>query len=708
MDGPETQASSRVGGRAIGWNLARWFLIAVVAAFGAVVATLGWDFARLHPRGSAAFVVSGGVVLLPFALLAEWVLRSRQRTVLAVASAHLQAGVAGLIVFKYGFSNSLNHQFSYNAGRVYAVFLLIIVIGVAADSLLRLRRGSLPPGRGLLTRLRSEMLSAASIVAGLAIATAAIHQKFPFIPTRNRIDFLAHLSADPFFSNAALAYYLAPLAPELVIPEAMQAIAVPESPGRFCVVTRDGKIYAVEKQGGRYSQRVILDLSSEIGELSEELGLAGAVFGPKVSDQGGVKSGQLFVWAAFGRDGKYSDQLSSFQVNLTELIVDVSSRAILIDQTDPHPVHNGGGLAFGSDGYLYLSVGDGGPVNDGSKNSQVLDRGLFSGILRIDVYGDHPEAVKPIERQPKDGTTRGYFIPKDNPFVGTGVLDEFWAVGLRNPFRIYSAPTGGGIWVADVGQAWYEEVDLVERGDNLEWSYREGPLRYKLSHLRGQRPAKHHGSDKPPVMAYDHQGGRGCVIGGAVYQGSEHPELDGRYVFGDFLSGELFSLAYSPGQEPRVERLIRDDDRVRGLTSVSRVGGELLMTYLGGGKGGTTLLSLRKGPRQRAGQTKLGVEETYQIYCARCHGAHGAPTEKWTVPNTTPPRDFTDRAWQGSVTDESIAHTITKGGSTPNSQMPAWGAILSTQEVSQMVALVRTFGVRAGTAAVGSTSTIAR
>jgi hypothetical protein len=203
---------------------------------------------------------------------------------------------------------------------------------------------------------------------------------------------------------------------------------------------------------------------------------------------------------------------------------DPGSLTVILDIPQPFRGHNGGQLAFGPDGMLYLSLGDGGVVSPAWPNSQ--DRtNLLGSVLRIDV--DNPDPG------------RRYGIPPDNPFVGNphGWREEIYAFGFRNPWRFsFDAPTGR-LWLGDVGHLTWEEINLVEPGGNFGWPAMEGPDCFDPP--EGCDPT----AFVPAVHAYDRTQGF-SVTGGVVYRGSGLPELVGRYLFADFIAGRIWALDY--------------------------------------------------------------------------------------------------------------------------------------------------------------------
>jgi glucose/arabinose dehydrogenase len=185
--------------------------------------------------------------------------------------------------------------------------------------------------------------------------------------------------------------------------------------------------------------------------------------------------------------------------------------------------HNGGTVCFGPDAFLYVAIGDGGSVNDPSGNGQNLGT-IFGKVLRLDVD--------------REDRGRRYAIPADNPFVArAGARPEVWAFGLRNPWRIAFDRETGHLWASDVGQRSYEEINILEAGGNYGWSVREG------LHSFGAGGAVARDGLRDPIWEYSHAVGR-SIIGGVVYRGKRLPELEGAYLYADYVSGRIWALRY--------------------------------------------------------------------------------------------------------------------------------------------------------------------
>lgn len=329
---------------------------------------------------------------------------------------------------------------------------------------------------------------------------------------------------------------------------------IPDRPGELAVAQRNGLIYAVRQQNGQYLRQVYLDLRRRVHStpnLAEE-GLLGFAFHPDFTAEGHARKQWLFVSYTGIVYDKPTLRITRFEAPQHSSTIDNRTETVLIDQVYHQPRHKGGCLAFGPDRFLYISFGDDG---DAPKNAQHLDGGFFSGIVRIDVDQRGGEISHPIARPPVEGFSQNYFIPNNNPFVGQpDVLEEFFAIGFRNPWRFSFQPGTDKLLVGDVGDKLREEVTLVGAGDNGAWPLREGNVDKSAS----SAPVKF-GSEAKPIIEYPRTGFHLAVIGGYIYRGDAFPALRGQYIYAD-QSGRVYAanLNASPPQAPTLLATLED------------------------------------------------------------------------------------------------------------------------------------------------------
>lgn len=310
---------------------------------------------------------------------------------------------------------------------------------------------------------------------------------------------------------------------------------------RLFVIEKSGRIRIIEN--GQLIPTPFLNIEDRVNDSGNEMGLLGLAFHPNYT-----QNGYFFVnYTGSGGD----TFISRFQVSGDPNLANPSSEVNLLRVNQPFQNHNGGGLDFGPDGYLYAGLGDGGAANDPMGNAQKTSN-LLGKILRLDVDSAEP-----------------YAIPADNPFG-----NEIWAYGLRNPWRIAFDITTGDFYIADVGQGTYEEINYLPVGSpggfNFGWDLREGMHDFE-------------GSASPeltePVAEYSHAEGGCSVTGGYVYRGFM-PEWSGIYFYGDYCTGFVWGLIKSDGGW-QVQRLF---DMDANITSFGQdEAGEVYLVADGGG-----------------------------------------------------------------------------------------------------------------------------
>lgn len=296
-------------------------------------------------------------------------------------------------------------------------------------------------------------------------------------------------------------------------------LTAPPNDARLFVVEKGGRIRVI--QGGAVAAEPFLDISSRVSSGSEQ-GLLGLAFYPDFATSG------RFVVNYTDRDG--NTVIATFRAAPGAARADASTESVLLQVEQPYSNHNGGQVAFGPDGFLYVGLGDGGSGGDPAGRGQNAGD-LLGSLLRLDVRGP-----------------TGYTIPSDNPFRGVaGARGEIWSTGLRNPWRFSFDRTLGDLYIADVGQNSREEIDVVPaaggvgagRGANFGWNIMEGSECYRATTCNRSGLVL-------PAADYSHADG--CsVSGGYVYRGSAVPALQGHYFYSDFCQGWVRSFRYENG-----------------------------------------------------------------------------------------------------------------------------------------------------------------
>jgi glucose/arabinose dehydrogenase len=348
------------------------------------------------------------------------------------------------------------------------------------------------------------------------------------------------------------------------------AISLSRRPGTFSspiLVTNAGdgsnRLFVVE-QGGRIKiidgstaiATPFLDIHTRVSCCGER-GLLGLAFDPAFET-----NRRFFV--------DYTDKngdtiIASYRASTTDPNRASTTQTLVLKIDQPYANHNGGMLAFGKDGYLYIGMGDGGSSGDPGNRAQNKNS-LLGKILRIDI--NHVTS------------TRKYSNPPTNPFVGKAGSDRVWAYGFRNPWRFSFDRTTGDLWVGDVGQDRYEEVDRstkaggAGKGRNYGWRQLEGNVCYKPSSGCSKTGKSH------PIATYSHS--KGCaVVGGYVYRGSAYPAMAGAYLFGDYCSGRIWALQANGASSQTAVQLLSSGMMISSFGEGES--GTLYLTDLAGG-----------------------------------------------------------------------------------------------------------------------------
>lgn len=309
--------------------------------------------------------------------------------------------------------------------------------------------------------------------------------------------------------------------------------APPDQSRRLFLVQQMGKVLVFKNKSSAQRASVFLDLSGKVRHVHAEDGLLCMAFHPRFA-----QNGLFYVY--YVADNPHREVLSEFKVSSRNPnLADPSSERILLEIPKSFGNHNGATLLFGPEGYLYFGLGDGGGAGDPYDTAQNLKK-FWGKILRIDV--DH--------RDPG----LAYSIPKTNPFAGhPGVRGEIWAYGVRNPWRMSFDRLTGDLWLGDVGQNKWEEIDIVKKGLDYGWPLLEGTHPYRTIIPKGPLES--------PILDYSHTQGA-CITGGYVYRGNKLKGFEGAYFYADYILGWIRALRYENGKVTLDEKVVDQPNNI--------------------------------------------------------------------------------------------------------------------------------------------------
>ncbi|MFV2005517.1 MAG: sorbosone dehydrogenase family protein [Gammaproteobacteria bacterium] len=343
--------------------------------------------------------------------------------------------------------------------------------------------------------------------------------------------------------------------PNLTFNRPVLMIQEPENGQRWYVAEQGGRIFWIDAEDEQTRERHSYLDFSQVVDSRFEGGLLGMAFHPEFEQNREVFLSYT-VSAKNDPDARMISRITRLSEHGDRESLLPSTEKVVIQQKQFAMNHNGGHIVFGADDYLYIGFGDGGGSGDPQQNGQDTDT-LLSAMLRLDVDGHPP-----------------YMIPADNPFVGGGGLKEIYAYGLRNPWRWSFDQKTGNLWLGDVGQNSYEEINVIVSGGNYGWNCYEANADYDVESCDKKEDFKF------PVTEYSLLDGR-SVIGGYVYRGNEIPELYGAYLFADYISGKVWGLFPDAVGDFQRRELI--DSNLSIVSFAQDKKGELLLVDYDGG-----------------------------------------------------------------------------------------------------------------------------
>jgi len=366
----------------------------------------------------------------------------------------------------------------------------------------------------------------------------------------------------PRTSIPPASYQVERLFPNLSFEDMTNLVQPDDGSSLIFVSEQGGRIHVFDAGLAQPVSQIFLDITDRVNQGGNEEGLLGLAFDPNYRNNG-------YFYVYYSAESPRRSVISRFHLEQGGTnTAAVQSEVVILEIRQPYSNHNGGQIAFGPDGYLYIAIGDGGSGGDPQNNGQNSGT-LLGTILRIDVNGL--------------STTDSYKIPADNPFVDTsGARAEIWAYGLRNPWRFSFDTETGLMWAGDVGQNRWEEIDIITMGSNYGWNIMEGSRCYSPAANCNQADLE------LPVFEYDHS--QGCsVTGGYVYRGTDLAGLQGRYIYGDYCSGNIWALDYREDSKVENTLLVESglnitsfgQDRAGNLYILARQGGIYTLAQTG-------------------------------------------------------------------------------------------------------------------------------
>ncbi len=343
--------------------------------------------------------------------------------------------------------------------------------------------------------------------------------------------------------------------PLLPLVRPIQTLQRPGDTTNLYIVEQPGRILMADPAQSELTEAsVFLDIKERVNDGGNEEGLLSVAFHPQFPAKR-----ELYVYYTANKPRR--SVLSRFTVNEDGTSADPASEEVLLTQSQPYSNHNGGAVVFGPDGFLYLSLGDGGAANDPHHYGQSLET-FLAKVLRIDV-------------SKKGANGAPYAVPADNPFVGkANAKPEIWAYGLRNIWRMSFDSSTGALWGGDVGQNECEEIVLIEKGGNYGWNAREG--------FKPFNGGKGEGPFIEPIASHGRREAL-SITGGVVYHGKDIPKLDGVYIYADFAFSTIWGIRMVDGVPTKPAVIGKKANEL--ITSIDAMhNGTVIFTTFNGGQ----------------------------------------------------------------------------------------------------------------------------
>ncbi len=621
-----------------------------------------------------------------------WMMSNTKRSINELFLLIATYSISALTVF---LATTINFDPDLMAGIGICTVAIVLLIHIISALVKGTSFGSLMAA--LATALFKRLFSVVGLLVLLLALSPAVmayfftkDRDFANIVTQMRINISGFFSAD-------LNYSLVFATGDYRFHQPMLARMAPNDNSTLYVLERSGRILKLPyPYSASTPPEVVMNLQDKVGYVEVENGALGFTFHPEFGKTDSSNSGFLYIYYTDVRDDKQVNRISRFNLG-AESTADIiqSETPLLTLNRESNGFHNGGSVEFGPDGFLYIALGEGIHLKERSQAKT-----LRQGIIRVDVDMQGGETSHPIRKNPINGKSENYYIPNDNPFVGhNDIREEYWAIGLRNPFRISFDQETSELWVGDVGSTKWEEVNRIEKGHNYQFPYAEG---FEVN--TAKRPASLIGQEAVPIYTYLHTAYDRAVIGGIVYRNGDLSDLTGKYIFADNYSSKLFVMSTDQPRVKSVQEIARASQYAqRGVSSVSQLtNGDVLITTLGRASAATgEVLKLtdkepvKNTPQVSAEEPVLvsatDAKEIFVTNCSRCHGESGqanGPDSQLLGVNIA---DFSTAEFQTRRSDDELLKIISNGGGAAGLSplMPPWKGILDEQEINALIGHIR-------------------